>query len=121
VLVVASRMEGGANVVAEALASGTPVIGTRMSGNLGMLGDDYPGYFEVGDAAGLAAAIARAAHDRRWLASLARRAERRARMTTPAAEAASIAASVEAAIAGAEGKMGHSSSRTRRPRAHAPT
>lgn len=121
VLVVASRMEGGANVVAEALASGTPVIGTRMSGNLGMLGADYPGYFEVGDAAGLAAAIARAARDRRWLASLARCAGRRARMTTPAAEAASIAAAVEAAIAGAAGKMSLFPAKARGPRANRPT
>lgn len=121
VLIVASRMEGGANVVAEALASGTPVIGTRMSGNLGMLGADYPGYFEVGDAAGLAAAIARAARDRRWLASLARCAERRARMTTPAAEAASIAGAVEAAIAGATGKIPGFPAKARGPRANAPT
>ena len=121
VLVVASRMEGGANVVAEALASGTPVIGTRMSGNLGMLGEDYPGYFEVGDAAGLAAAIAKAARDRRWLASLARRAERRARRMTPAAEAASIVAAVEAGIAGAKGKMPGFPVKARGSRANVPT
>lgn len=120
VLVVTSPMEGGANVVAEALASGTPVIGTRMSGNLGMLGDDYPGYFEVGDSAGLAAAIARATHDRRWLAALARHADRRARRTTPAAEAASIADVVEAAVNDAEGKMSTSRPPRRRPCTKAP-
>ncbi len=54
VLVHCSRMEGGAHVIMEALASGTPVLASRVSGNVGMLGADYPGYFEWGDAAGLA-------------------------------------------------------------------
>ena len=47
-LVIPSRMEGGANVVVEAVTSGTAILGTRMSGNVGMLGDDYAGYFAVG-------------------------------------------------------------------------
>ncbi|MEM8995695.1 MAG: selenoneine biosynthesis selenosugar synthase SenB [Acidobacteriota bacterium] len=53
-MVLSSRMEGGANVVAEALVAGTAVLSTRISGSLGMLGDDHPGYFDVGDARGLA-------------------------------------------------------------------
>ena len=99
-LVVASRLEGGANVVVEALTAGTPVIGTRMSGNLGMLGPGYPGYFEVGDARGLAAAIQRAAGDPAWLAELRRLGDRRARLMTPQAEASALAEAVEAALAG---------------------
>ena len=54
-VVVASRMEGGANVVVEAVTSGTPVLASRISGNLGMLGHDYAGYFDVGDADALCA------------------------------------------------------------------
>jgi len=54
VLVHTSRMEGGAHVLMEAICSGTPVLASRMSGNVGMLGANYAGYFEVGDAAGLA-------------------------------------------------------------------
>ena len=54
VLVHASRMEGGAHVVMEAVRSGTPVLASRIPGNVGMLGTDYAGYFEVGDAQGLA-------------------------------------------------------------------
>jgi putative glycosyltransferase (TIGR04348 family) len=53
-LVLSSRMEGGANVISEAVVSDVPVLTTRISGSLGMLGEDYPGYFEVGDARGLA-------------------------------------------------------------------
>jgi putative glycosyltransferase (TIGR04348 family) len=53
-LVHTSRMEGGAHVLMEALRSGTPVLASRIDGNLGMLGDNYPGMFEVGDAPALA-------------------------------------------------------------------
>jgi putative glycosyltransferase (TIGR04348 family) len=53
-LVHASRMEGGAHVVMEAVRSGTPVIASRIPGNVGMLGADYEGYFEWADARGLA-------------------------------------------------------------------
>lgn len=53
VLVHPSRMEGGAHVIMEAVTSGTPVLASRIPGNLGMLGDDYGGYFEPGDAEGL--------------------------------------------------------------------
>ncbi|MGV0959070.1 MAG: selenoneine biosynthesis selenosugar synthase SenB [Limnohabitans sp.] len=53
-LVHTSRMEGGAHVLMEALRSGTPVLASRIDGNLGMLGDNYPGTFDVGDAPALA-------------------------------------------------------------------
>jgi glycosyltransferase involved in cell wall biosynthesis len=54
VLVHASKMEGGAHVIMEAACSGTPVLASRIDGNVGMLGEDYAGYFEVGDAHQLA-------------------------------------------------------------------
>jgi putative glycosyltransferase (TIGR04348 family) len=56
-LVHTSRLEGGAHVVMEAVRSGTAVLASRMDGNVGMLGLDYAGYFDVGDAAGLAALL----------------------------------------------------------------
>jgi putative glycosyltransferase (TIGR04348 family) len=59
VLVHPSRMEGGAHVVIEAVVSGTPVLASRIDGNTGLLGDDYPGLFEPGDAAGLARMLQR--------------------------------------------------------------
>ncbi len=58
-LVHASRMEGGAHVVMEAVASGTPVLASHIDGNVGMLGADYAGYFPWGDAEALAALILR--------------------------------------------------------------
>ena len=36
-----SRMEGGAHVIIEAVVSGTPVLASRIDGNIGMLGDDF--------------------------------------------------------------------------------
>jgi putative glycosyltransferase (TIGR04348 family) len=58
-LIHPSIMEGGANVIVEAITAGTPVIASKMSGNIGMLGADYAGYFPVGDAAALAALLQR--------------------------------------------------------------
>lgn len=53
-LVLTSQLEGGANVISEALAIGVPVVSSRISGSVGILGDDYPGYFTTGDTAELA-------------------------------------------------------------------
>ena len=53
-LVHCSRMEGGAHVLMEAMCSGTPVLASRIDGNVGLLGEDYAGYFEPGDAPALA-------------------------------------------------------------------
>ncbi len=50
----ASSEEGGANAVCEAIAMGLPVLASRIGGNVGLLGDDYEGYFESGDAQALA-------------------------------------------------------------------
>jgi putative glycosyltransferase (TIGR04348 family) len=58
VLVHTSVLEGGAHVIIEAVCSGTPVIASRVAGNIGMLGRDYEGYFEHGAAAGLAHLLA---------------------------------------------------------------
>ena len=53
VMVLSSRMEGGANVVGESISVGTPVLSTRISGSIGLLGEDYTGFYEPGDVAGL--------------------------------------------------------------------
>ena len=56
-LVHCSRIEGGAHVLMEAVCSGTPVLASRIDGNMGLLGDDYAGLFEPGDARALAHAL----------------------------------------------------------------
>lgn len=86
VLVHPSRMEGGANVIVEAIASGTPVIASRISGNVGMLGADYPGFFPVGDARALAGLLVRALQERPFLRSLKAACARRKPLFSPRAE-----------------------------------
>jgi putative glycosyltransferase (TIGR04348 family) len=88
-LVLTSRSEGGANVVTEAIAAGVPVLSTRIDGSLGILGDDYPGYFPVGDAAALAELLARCERDSSFLAELRARIEALAPLVDPARERAS--------------------------------
>jgi len=97
-LLVPSRMEGGANVVVEAVTAGTPVLASRISGNLGMLGAAYPGYFGVGDAPALARLLTRAAREPGFLRQLATQCQRRAKLFTPAAEANSLRAAINAAL-----------------------
>ncbi len=58
-LVNSSKMEGGANAICEALACGVPVLSSRIAGSIGLLGEDYPGYFDVGDTLELAALLNR--------------------------------------------------------------
>lgn len=67
VLVVSSRMEGGANVIAAAIIDGVPIIATGISGNIGMLGEDYPGYFDLGDTSGLTELLQRCESDSSFL------------------------------------------------------
>lgn len=77
-LALTSRLEGAGNAISEALSAGVPIVCTRVDGLVGMLGQDYPGYVPVGDAAALAALLRRAETDPafyRWLrAACARRA-----------------------------------------------
>jgi glycosyltransferase involved in cell wall biosynthesis len=90
VLVHASRMEGGAHTVIEAVTSGTPVLASRIDGNLGLLGADYAGCFDPGDAAGLAALIARCSDDPAMLAHLRRQCDARAPLFHPQRERATL-------------------------------
>ncbi len=71
-MVLSSRMEGGANVVSEACVAGLPLIASDIPGNVGLLGEDYPGYYAVGDTAALRAQLLRAELDPAWLESLRR-------------------------------------------------
>jgi putative glycosyltransferase (TIGR04348 family) len=87
-LVLSSRLEGGANVVSEALVASVPVLASRIPGSVGLLGARYPGYFRVGDTAALARLLSRAESDRAFYDRLRRWCRRRRRLVTPAAERA---------------------------------
>lgn len=82
-LVHPSRMEGGAHVVMEALASGTPVLASRIDGNVGMLGEDYAGYFPLGDVDALAKQVLRCRRDPAFLGELQAQCALRAPLFAP--------------------------------------
>jgi putative glycosyltransferase (TIGR04348 family) len=69
-LVLPSRMEGGANVISEAVVAGLPVIASRIPGSIGLLGPDYPGYYPAEDAGALQALLLRAESDAAYYRSL---------------------------------------------------
>src|SRR5215475_4370697 len=63
VLVLSSFTEGGANVISEALAASVPIVASQIAGSIGILGDDYPGYFPVADTVALAQLLDKAERD----------------------------------------------------------
>ena len=87
-MVISSIMEGGANVVSEALVAGVPIIASDISGNIGLLGEDYPGYYRVKDTDGLRALLVRAENDVDFLTDLERRCKALASRFTPENESA---------------------------------
>ena len=46
-LILPSIMEGGANIISEAIMSDLPVIASRIEGSVGLLGLNYRGYYQV--------------------------------------------------------------------------
>jgi putative glycosyltransferase (TIGR04348 family) len=89
-MVISSVMEGGANVICEALAADVPVLASHIPGNIGMLGEDYPGYFPVGDEKRLAALMSMAEDDPGFYAVLQRHARLRRCLMRPELEASRL-------------------------------
>jgi len=85
-LVLTSRLEGGANVVSEALAADVPIVSSRIAGSIGILGLDYPGYFRVGDTRALASMLERAEGNRQFYRSLKDHCRSQARLVAPVRE-----------------------------------
>jgi putative glycosyltransferase (TIGR04348 family) len=97
-LVHSSVMEGGANVIAEAARLGTPVLASRVSGNVGMLGKSYPGYFALYDHAALASLIQRAILDARFYKQLILETKKRRSLFAPAEERRALLGVVRQAL-----------------------
>jgi putative glycosyltransferase (TIGR04348 family) len=85
-LVISSRIEGSANVLSEALVSAVPVLATRIPGNIGLLGHDYPGYFDVGDTRTLTSLLTRCEQDSGFYETLKRSCHGRRRLVSEANE-----------------------------------
>ena len=88
VLVRPSRMEGGAHVVIEAVRSGTPLLASRIDGNVGLLGERYDGYFPPDDAAALASLPQQLRDEPAKLVQLHRQCDALAALFDPAHETA---------------------------------
>jgi putative glycosyltransferase (TIGR04348 family) len=89
-MVISSRMEGGANVVSEAIANGVPVIASRIPGNIGMLGKDYAGYYALEDERALARLLMRAETDAAFLKKLTAQCRARKPLVTHASERSAL-------------------------------
>jgi putative glycosyltransferase (TIGR04348 family) len=101
VLLHPSKEEGGATVIAEALLSGTPVVASDCAGNVGLLGDDYPALFPVGNMEAASRLLLRAESDPAFYRRLLEAVRQRARLLTPAREGKSLRALVHSVISGA--------------------
>lgn len=86
VLSLTSEMEGGANVLSEALAAGTPVLASRIACTEALLGEDYPGLFPFGSTRALARLLERVERDASFLGELTRRCRARRSTVSPASE-----------------------------------
>ena len=62
-LSLTSRMEGSSNALCEAIVSSVPVVASKIPGLIGTLGENYPGYFPVGNTRALARLLLRAESD----------------------------------------------------------
>jgi putative glycosyltransferase (TIGR04348 family) len=95
VMVLSSVMEGGANVISEAVMAGVPVLASRIAGSVGLLGSDYTGYFAIGDTAALSQLIWRAEQESDFLAELGGYCAARTPLFHPARERAAWQALLE--------------------------
>ena len=91
-------MEGGANVVSEALTANVPVIASDISGNIGMLGKDYAGYYPVENERALAKLLRRAETDAAFYRLLKKQCAARKPLITPLKELNSLKQLVEEVI-----------------------
>lgn len=85
-LCITSRMEGSSNVLSEALASGVPVVASKISGLMGTLGAKFPGYFPLGDTGRLSRLLMKAETDRQFYSDLKRRCRELAALVAPRRE-----------------------------------
>ena len=85
-LILSSKIEGGANVITEAVTADVPVLASRISGSIGLLGKRYPGYFDPGDSAALAQLLQRAETCESFYDSLRRHCRQRRPLFEPSRE-----------------------------------
>ncbi len=85
-MVLSSVMEGGANVISEAVVAGVPVIASDIPGSVGLLGQDYAGYYPVGNTAALTELLLQAETEPGFLKRLTDQCTARAHLFSPKEE-----------------------------------
>jgi putative glycosyltransferase (TIGR04348 family) len=90
VMIISSIMEGGAHVVSEAIAIGIPVIASDIPGNRGLLGNNYPAYYPVGDQAALSKLLTKVESNKVFYQKLCKAIAGRQKITKPELEQESI-------------------------------
>lgn len=105
-MVISSVMEGGANVICEALMADIPVIASAVSGNIGMLGKDYAGYYPCGDEKALARLLLRAESDSVFYNRIQTQCALRKKLVEPEQEKAALKKEITLVEALLAGKMG---------------
>ena len=85
-MVLSSRMEGGANVISEAVMADLPVLASEIPGSVGLLGPQYAGYYPLEDTSALRDLLLRAENDESFLPSLLAQAAPLKKEFTEAAE-----------------------------------
>lgn len=89
-MVLPSVMEGGANVISEAAIAGLPVIASDIPGSIGLLGENYAGYYPVQDTGALRDLLLRTESETEFLPQLRHQIEQRAKRFTAAREMAGL-------------------------------
>lgn len=84
--VLSSRAEGGARVIGETVVDGTPPIASRIDGVTGLLGDNYPALFPVGDTKALTDLMSALERDAAFRTHLREETKRLASRFAPALE-----------------------------------
>lgn len=86
-MVLSSIMEGGANVISEATVAELPVIASDIIGSIGLLGEDYLGYYPVKDTKALRTLLLKAENNPDFLKQLGQQCKQKAKQFLPEVEA----------------------------------
>ena len=89
---ITSKMEGSSNVLSEALATGVPVVASKIPGLVGTLGKRFPGYYPCGDTDKLQRLLLRAEATTNFTVSLKRQCRGFAPLVRPRTGAERLAA-----------------------------
>ena len=85
---ITSKMEGSSNVLSEALASGVPVVCSKIPGLVGTLGQRFAGYFPVGNHRRLRSLLLKSENDPSFYRKIKRQCRKLAALVKPQRELA---------------------------------